>query len=126
MQACIIVFVGAGLGGMLRHFTNLLAAHQWGINFPYGTFIVNIIGSLLMGIIAGYFALRGESSPSVKLFLATGILGGFTTFSAFSLEVALMYERGDLRSALLYSLSSVVLSVSGIFIGMWAIRHFPS
>lgn len=123
MQAYLVVFVGAGLGGALRHGVNLLAARLWGTAFPYGTFAVNVAGCLAMGLLAGYFALKGEASQSWRLFLTTGVLGGFTTFSAFSLDAVLLWERGELASAAVYVLGSVALSLLGFFAGLLAFRY---
>ncbi len=122
MQAYIIVFLGAGLGGSMRHGLNLAAARLLGLNFPYGTMIVNVVGSLAMGLLAGYFASRGEASQHWRLFLTTGILGGFTTFSAFSLDTALLYERGDTFLTAAYVLVSVIASVALLFFGLWVMR----
>src|ERR671916_170867 len=105
----LIVFLGGGVGAALRHGVNIGAARLVGTAFPYGTMLINITGSLAMGLLAGYFAFKTEISQHWKLFLTTGILGGYTTFSAFSLEVVLLYERGQLFSALAYILGSVVL-----------------
>ena len=77
-----------------------------------------------MGLIAGYLAFRGEASQSWRLFLMTGILGGYTTFSAFSLDAALLYERGEIGLAALYVAGSVVLSIAGLFAGLALVRHF--
>jgi CrcB protein len=79
----LIVFFGAGIGGALRHGVNLAAVRLFGFGFPFGTIIVNIFGSFLIGLFAGYFAFRTGYSQHVRLFLTTGLLGGFTTFSAF-------------------------------------------
>ncbi len=84
--------------------------------------IINIVGSLAMGLIAEYLALKGEASQAWRLFLTTGILGGFTTFSAFSLDAALLWERGAVAQAALYVGVSVALSIAGLFFGMWMIR----
>ena len=84
-----------------------------GTAFPYHTFIINITGSIVMGLIAGYLAFKGEASQPWRLFLMTGILGGYTTFSAFSLDTALLYERGEIGLALFYVLGSVVFSIAG-------------
>ena len=81
----LLVFFGGGLGATLRHLVNVTCARCIGTAFPYGTFIINISGSTVMGLIAGYLALKGEASQPWRLFLMTGILGGYTTFSAFSL-----------------------------------------
>ena len=123
MMSFLIVFIGAGIGGSIRHGVNLLAARLVGISYPYGTLSINIVGSLLMGLCAGYFAFRGEdASQPWRLFLTTGILGGFTTFSAFSLDVAVLWERGDMLGALLYVLGSVILSILALFLALWLAR----
>lgn len=118
----LIVFLGAGIGGALRHGVNGLSLRLVGGGFPVGTLLINVSGSLLMGLVAGYLALKGEASQAWRLFLATGVLGGFTTFSAFSLDAALLYERGALGQAALYVLGSVVLSLAGIAAGLAAVR----
>ena len=94
MKSYLIVFLGAGLGGALRHLDNILAAAVAGALLPWGTFIVNVTGSLAMGLLVGYFAFRGEASQDLRLFLTTGLLGGYTAFSSFSLDAALLWERG--------------------------------
>lgn len=118
----LIVFLGAGIGGALRHGVNLASARLFGLDFPYGTLIVNIAGSLLMGICAGYFAFRTGLPQHMRLFLTTGILGGFTTFSAFSLDAALLMERHAYWSAALYAAGSVVLSLVALFVGLSLFR----
>jgi CrcB protein len=118
----LMVFLGAGLGGMLRHAVNRGTFRLVGPNLPAGTFAVNLLGSLAIGVLAGYLALRGQASSNLQLFLATGILGGFTTFSAFSLEAALLWERGQLAYCVLYVLASVLLSVAGVFAGLWMMK----
>src|SRR5664279_798848 len=92
----LIVFLGGGIGAALRHGVNLTAARALGTAFPYGTFAVNVIGSLAMGLLAAYFAFKGDATQHWRLFFTTGVLGGFTTFSAFSLDAALLCERGDI------------------------------
>ncbi len=124
MFLALIVFVGAGIGGVLRHLVNLSAARWLGIDFPWGTLAVNIVGSFVMGVLAGYFAFRA-GQPGMqewRLFLTTGVLGGFTTFSAFSLDLALLYERGALGTTAVYGLASVVISVSALFLGLFLVR----
>src|SRR5262249_6963987 len=111
----LIVFLGGGLGAALRHGVDILAARVLRIHFPYGTLSVNVLGCVLMGIFAAYFAFKGDAAQSWRLFLTTGILGGFTTLSAFSLDAALLYERGDFQLAALYVISSVFLSMVGLF-----------
>lgn len=120
----LIVFLGGGVGAALRHGINLAAARGMGTAFPYGTLIINVTGSLVMGLIAGYFALKGDASQHWRLFLTTGILGGYTTFSAFSLDAALLYERGEVGAAALYVLASVAVSIAGLFAGLAIVRSF--
>jgi fluoride exporter len=122
MYGYLIVFLGAGLGGALRHGVNVLAAWLFGIAFPMGTFLVNVSGSLAMGMLAGYFAFRGEASQEWRLFLTTGALGGYTTFSAFALDAATLWERGATIAAVIYVIASVVLSIVGLFFGLWLLR----
>ncbi|WP_420134538.1 fluoride efflux transporter CrcB [Rhodopseudomonas sp.] len=118
----LLVFLGGGLGTMLRHLVNTVSARMFGTAFPYHTFFINVSGSFIMGLIAGYFAFKAGSPQSVRLFLMTGILGGYTTFSAFSLDAALLYERGAVGLAFLYVLGSVSLAIAGLFAGMALIR----
>lgn len=121
MQAYLVVFLGAGLGGALRHGVNLLAVRLFGQAF-YGTFLVNVLGCLALGLLAGYFTFKGDASQSWRLFLTTGVLGGFTTFSAFSMDTVLLWERGELSVAALYVVGSVALSLAGFFMGLLAFR----
>jgi fluoride exporter len=123
MKSYLLVFVGGGIGASLRHAVNMISARGLGTAFPWGTFIINISGSLVMGLIAGYLAFKGGASQPWRLFVMTGILGGYTTFSAFSLDAALLYERGEIASALFYVLGSVVLSIAGLFAGLALVRH---
>jgi CrcB protein len=120
----LIVFLGGGLGAAMRHGVNLLMARWLGTHFPYATLTENVTGSLVMGLLAGYFAFVGEVPQHWRLFLTTGILGGYTTFSAFSLDTALLYERGELGMAALYVLLSVALSIGGLFAGLAIVRYF--
>jgi CrcB protein len=120
----LIVFLGGGLGAALRHGVNLASARILGMAFPYATIIENVSGSLIMGMLAAYFAFKGDASQHWRLFITTGILGGYTTFSAFSLDVALLYERGELGLAAFYAAVSVLLSVGGLFAGLALVREF--
>jgi CrcB protein len=117
----LLVFLGAGLGGVLRHGINL-AALRLGSSFPWGTLGINVLGSVLMGAVTGWFALRG-GSPQARLFFATGVLGGFTTFSTFSLEAFTLIERGDWAAALFYVLVSVLAGIAGLALALAAMRH---
>jgi len=117
-----IVFVGAGIGGALRHGVNVAAARSFGYGFPTGTLIVNVIGSFLMGLLAGYLLLRPGINQHMRLFLTTGILGGFTTFSAFSLDTALLIEQHAYWLAAAYVMGSVAASILALFAGMSLVR----
>jgi CrcB protein len=119
----LIVFVGGGIGAALRHGVNLAAARLLGTSFPYATLLENVTGSLVMGLLAGYFAFKGGASQHWRLFLTTGILGGYTTFSAFSLDSILLYERGQPGLAALYIALSVALSIGGLLAGFALMRH---
>lgn len=123
MNALLAVFLGAGLGGALRHGVNVATLRWVGAGFPYGTLTGNVAGSLAMGLVAGWFASRVDPDQSWRLFLTTGVLGGFTTFSAYSLEVVHLYERGDLLSALSYAATSIVLSVAALAFGLLIMRQ---
>ncbi len=120
----LIVFLGGGLGAAMRHGVNVAAARLLGTGFPYGTLTVNVAGSLVMGLMVAWFAFEGAPSQHWRLFLTTGMLGGFTTFSTFSLDTALLYERGELGLAALYVLASVIAGIIGLFAGMALVRHF--
>ena len=124
----LIVFIGAGIGGALRHGVNVAAARLFGFGFPYGTLIVNVAGSFVMGALAGYFAFRPGISQHMRLFLTTGILGGFTTFSAFSLDAALLIERHSYGLAAGYVAGSVAASLTALFFSLALFRsagHLP-
>jgi CrcB protein len=114
----LIVFLGAGIGGALRHGVNVGAARAFGYGFPLGTLIVNVLGSFLIGLFAGYFAFRPGIGQHLRLFLTTGLLGGFTTFSAFSLDTALLVERHSYAIAAGYVVGSVFASLVALFIGL--------
>jgi CrcB protein len=120
----LLVFLGGGIGAALRHGANIAAARAFGTAFPYGTLAVNIIGSLAMGLLAAFFAFKGDATQNWRLFFTTGILGGFTTFSAFSLDAALLYERGEFGLAALYVVASVGLSIAALFAGLALVRNF--
>jgi fluoride exporter len=115
----LIVFLGAGIGGALRHGVNVWAVRTFGFGFPFGTLIVNVLGSFVMGLLVGFFAYRAGLVPQhVRLFLTTGVLGGFTTFSAFSLDAALLFERHSYSMAMTYIVGSVFASLVALFLGL--------
>src|SRR4029079_10785804 len=111
----MLVFLGGGLGAAARHWVNRTAMNIVGPDYPAGTLAVNIVGSMAMGMLASWFAFRGETATAAeRLFLTTGVLGGFTTFSAFALDTTLMWERHDLIAAAIYAGASVILSILGL------------
>ena len=118
MTHTLIVACGGALGAALRHLTNSATLRLLGPNYPWGTLTVNILGSFIMGLIVELVARRLGASTEMRLFLATGVLGGYTTFSAFSLDTILMWERGAMASALGYVVLSVVLSLAALVGGL--------
>jgi len=118
----LIVFVGGGIGAALRHGFNLAFARLFGTAFPHATVFENVSGSVVMGVLVAWFAFRGGIPQHWQLFLTTGILGGYTTFSTFSLDVAVLYERGEIGLAALFVLLSVALSIGGLFGGLALVR----
>jgi CrcB protein len=123
-QPYILVFIGAGLGGVLRHILNIAVGRTFGAGFPWSTVIINVTGSLAMGLLVGSLAFRADAqwSQPVRLFVATGILGGYTTFSTFSLETILLIERGEIGAAAAYAGGSVLLGVLGLWGGLSLVR----
>jgi CrcB protein len=124
----LIVFLGAGVGGALRHAVNIVSTRLFGLSFPYGTCIVNVVGSFAMGLLAGYFAFRPGMPQHMRLFLTTGILGGFTTFSTFSLDAAVLVERHAFGLAAGYVIGSVTAGLAALFLGLAVFRsagHLP-
>ena len=114
----LIVFLGAGIGGTLRYVVNVIALRLPGADYSLGTMAINIVGSFAMGIVAGAFMFKTDLPSSLRLFLATGVLGGFTTFSAFSLDAVAIYQRGEPIMAALYVAGSVILSIAGLWAGL--------
>ena len=114
----MLAVVGGALGSGARYLVNAGAARWLGVAFPWATLIVNIAGSFAMGLLVEYVILRHNGSPELRTFLATGILGGFTTFSAFSLDVATLADRGDLALAALYVFASVAVSIAALYAGI--------
>lgn len=119
MTNLLLVALGGAIGASFRHLASIAALRIMGSGFPWGTLFVNVFGSLIMGLFIAWLTKKSGVSNELRLFVATGILGGFTTFSAFSLDVANMFERGDMMSTAGYVLASVVLSVAAVFMGLW-------
>ncbi len=126
MNMVLSIAAGGALGSVLRHFAGVGALALLGSSFPYGTLFVNVLGSFVMGVIVALFAHLGNPSQEMRAFLTVGVLGGFTTFSSFSLDVATLYERGHVGAAGLYIALSLVLSLAAIFAGLFIVRSFAS
>ena len=120
----LVVFLGSGIGGMLRHGVGLLALRVTGTNFPWGTLVINVVGSALMGLMIGLFAARSINDPELRLFVTTGLIGGFTTWSTFSLDIVTLWERGEIGSAIAYAAASIVLSLTVLAIALLAARRW--
>jgi CrcB protein len=122
MNHILLVAAGGALGSVARYLTGLATLRWFGPGYPWGTLAVNIVGGLAIGVFAELIARRFDGSPELRMFIITGILGGFTTFSAFSLEVTAMAERGDYMAAIGYVLISVIISVAAVFAGLALVR----
>jgi CrcB protein len=121
----LLVALGGGIGAALRHLSNLLALRLFGPGFPWGTVFVNVAGSLAMGVLIGWLARGSGASNELRLFAATGVLGGFTTFSAFSLDFANLWREGQAIPAFAYAGFSVILSIMAVFAGLALMRSLP-
>ena len=119
----VLVAVGGAIGAALRHLVNMGSLRLVGPGYPWGTMAINIVGAFAMGVFIELLARRFNASNELKLFVATGVLGGFTTFSAFSLDAALLWERGEGGLAALYVAASVVLTLAGVAAGLATIRQ---
>jgi CrcB protein len=126
MKSLLVVAGGGALGAVARYLVYIVAGHVFGIQFPYGTLIVNILGSFIMGALTETMALVWSASNEMRLFLAVGFLGAFTTFSSFSLDFAVLYERGQLLLCMVYVGVSVVCSIGALFAGMLLFRRLLS
>ena len=122
MYNLVLVAIGGAVGSSLRHLVNVAAMRLAGLSFPWGTMVINIAGSFAMGVFIEMLGRRFNASNELRLFVATGILGGFTTFSAFSLDFAVLWQRGAAGQAVAYAAGSVVISVLALFAGLWFVR----
>ncbi len=117
-----IVAAGGAVGAALRYLAMVGVGSLMGIGFPFGTLAVNIVGSLVLGALIETMALAWSVGLELRAFLVVGVLGGFTTFSAFSMDVVFLAERGQFAAAGLYMATSVVVSVAAFLVGMMALR----
>ncbi|WP_395174185.1 fluoride efflux transporter CrcB [Roseibium alexandrii] len=123
MYHLLLVMIGGGIGAGGRHLVSMATLRLFGPGFPIGTLAVNVIGSLAMGLFIGWLVKHEAAHlQPLRYFLATGLLGGFTTFSAFSLDTSVLWERGDTMLALIYVAGSVVLSILAVFAGLAVMR----
>lgn len=122
MMTYLWVALGGAIGASARYGVGVQATKLLGFGFPWGTLIVNVAGSFLMGVLIELMALKFSVSQDVRAFLTIGILGGFTTFSAFSLDFAVLVERKEMVLAGLYAAGSVGLSIAALFAGLWVMR----
>lgn len=119
MQLVLAIAAGGALGAVSRHFVSGAVSKFTGIGFPFGTFTVNIVGSLLMGLLITLLAHKIDVSTQLRSFLTVGFLGSFTTFSTYSMETVLLVQRGDWTGAALYSIGSLIVGVLALFAGLW-------
>jgi len=118
MNGLLYVALGGALGASGRHLLGMATLKTLGPDYPYGTMAANIIGGFLMGLLAGWLALKISGGENLRLFLGVGLLGGFTTFSAFSLDAVLMYEKRAYGALISYLGGSIILSIGALMIGL--------
>ena len=122
MKLILAVAFGGAIGAVSRHFVAGQVMRWLGGGFPWGILTVNVLGSFLLGVLVELMALKWSIGPELRAFLVVGLFGGFTTFSAFSLDAVLLIERGQFASAMAYILATVALSVLGLFAGLQVCR----
>ena len=123
MKNLLAVAVGGAAGAVARYGVYVLAERLLGTGFPFGTLVVNIAGSFIMGLLVEGMALAWTLGMETRLFLTVGVLGAFTTFSTFSLDVVLLYDRGKMGLLVIYVLASVICSVGALFAGLHVMRR---
>jgi fluoride exporter len=121
-QLILAVAIGGAVGSVLRYLVGIESGRLFGTEFPWGTLIINVSGSFLIGVFAALFATKWNAQPSAKVFLIVGICGGYTTFSTFALDVWYLIERGQLVASLAYILASVILSTVALIGALHLIR----
>lgn len=124
MNSFLLVAAGGAIGASLRHGAGILSVRHLPATWPWATFSVNLLGGFAMGLVAGWFALKAaEGGQDLRLFLATGVLGGFTTFSAYSLETMNMLRSGEAGKAFAYAALSIIFSVAALGLGLWIAKR---
>ncbi len=123
IKAMVAVALGGALGAVARYLSIMASTHLFGYQFPYGTLFVNIFGSFLMGLLVEAMALVWTVGSELRLFLLVGVLGAFTTFSTFSLDIAILFERGRILATVTYMMFSVLLSIAALCAGMALLRR---
>jgi len=124
-QFILAVAIGGAIGSVARYLVAIGSGKVFGLDFPWGTLIINVTGSFLIGAFVALFAAKLQASQAVRIFLTVGICGGYTTFSTFSLDAFYLFERGALLASAAYVLASVVLSIAGLVLGVQIIRVIP-
>jgi CrcB protein len=124
MNLILAIALGGAIGAVARVPSIGLLTRWLGLGFPYGTLFVNVVGSFVMGLFVEFLVAKLNSSPELRAFFAVGVLGAFTTFSSFALDVSMLSDRGNLLAAGAYVAVSVVLSIAGLFFGLWLMRSF--
>ena len=122
MKHLLLVASGSAVGASLRYLTGIAALRWFGASFPWGTLMVNVVGSFAMGVLAEFIVRKLGASSELRLLLMTGLLGGYTTFSAFSLDAVLLIERGAYSAATGYVLASVIGSIIALLLGLLLAR----
>lgn len=125
IQFILAVAAGGALGAVMRYLAAIGSGRAFGTDFPWGTLIVNVTGSFLIGIFAALFATRWNLPQTVRIFLTVGICGGYTTFSTFSLDTWYLIERGQTLASAAYMIASVALSVGALIAAMQLVRALP-
>ncbi|MDE1174583.1 MAG: fluoride efflux transporter CrcB [Parvibaculaceae bacterium] len=123
MNPILVVAAGGALGSVARYLVGVWSMRLFGIGFPWGTLAVNLVGAFVIGLVVELSALKLQLAPETRLFIVTGILGGFTTFSAYALEVSTLMQRGNHALAALYAFGSIIAGVGAIFLAIFIVRR---
>ena len=122
LRQILLVAVGGAVGSVARHLVGVASLRLFGPAFPFGTLIVNLVGAFVMGVFVELLARRFGGSNDLRLLIATGVLGGFTTFSSFALDTAVLWERGEVISSFVYVATTLVLGLAALFLGLGLAR----